>query len=221
MSSRRQQSLDQGSELEALVREPCRVRHFRKDHPVPRADVERMVEFARCAVTPCDSQAWRFIAVRDRELLDGMLRIVLERFEQLALLPGLALREKERAMARAQALVFAKAPLCIAVVTMPSDSLAERLMEAAGLTPEEHERLCVRPELQSAGAAVQLLATAAHAMGYGACWSCAAILAGERLEELLGITPPARLVALVPIGRPAERAEAPSRRPLEEVLSLR
>ena len=69
-------------------------------------------------------------------------------------------------------------------------------MELAGVSREEHDRLCARPELQSAGAAVQLLSNSAHAMGYAACWTCAPIVAGERLGELLEVTPPARLVAL-------------------------
>jgi nitroreductase len=94
-------------------------------------------------------------------------------------------------------------------------------MELAGMTKEEHDQLCVRPELQSAGAAVQLLATSAHSLGYGACWTCAPIIARERLEALLGVEPPARLVALVAVGRAAEQP-APSRRlPLEQVLSFR
>lgn len=58
-------------------------------------------------------------------------------------------------------------------------------------------------------------------MGYGACWMCAPIVAGERLEELLEVTPPARLVALVPIGRPAGALLAHKLLPLEQVLSLR
>ena len=220
MSSTPRQAVTERRGFEELVHEPCRVRSFRKDE-VSKDDVERMVEVARCAVTPCDAQAWRFIAIQDHDLLDKMREVVLDRFEELALLPGLALREQQRALARAQAMVFAKAPLCIGVVAMPTNSPAERLMELAGMSPEEHQRLCVRPELQSAGAAVQLLATSAHSLGYGACWSCAAIVAGERLEELLDVTPPARLVALVPIGRAAKQTEAYARRPLKDLLSFR
>jgi nitroreductase len=205
---------------EAVVRDPCRVRHFRED-AVPREDVEHMVDLAMCAASTCSTQAWRFIAATDGELIAAMRDAVLKRFEELALRPGLALREHKRTVARAQALMFAKAPLCIAVLALPSNSPIEELMELAGMTREEHDQLCVRPELQSAGAAVQLLATSAHSLGYGACWTCAPIIARERLEALLGVEPPARLVALVAVGRAAEQP-APSRRlPLEQVLSFR
>lgn len=206
--------------FENVVRDPCRVRHFLDDE-VPRADVEHMVELAMCATSTCAGQAWRFIAIRDRELMAAMRDVVLERFDELALTPGLALQEHKRTAARAQALQFAKAPLCIAVLALPSGSPIEQLLELAGLTREEHERLCVRPELQSAGAAVQLLTTSAHSLGYSCCWTCAPIVAGEGLERLLGVEPPARLVALVAVGKAAEQPEASQRVPLERTLTFR
>jgi nitroreductase len=206
--------------FEAVVRDRCHVSRFR-DEEVPRADVDHMVGLATCAVSPCNSQAWRFIAIQDRKLLADMAAAVMERFEQLASRPGLALQEQKRMVARAQALLFARAPLCVAVLALPSSSPMEELIMLAGMSQEEHDRLCARPDLQSVGAAVQLLSTSAHALGYAACWTCAPIVAGERLEELLDVAPPARLVALVPIGRPAELPTAHRRLPLEEVLSFR
>jgi nitroreductase len=206
--------------FEAVVREPCHVRRFSHEE-VPREDIEHMVGVATSAVSACNWQVWHFIAIQDRELIAAMQAAVLERFEQLALRPGLALQEQKRMVARQQALLFAKAPLCMAVLATPHDSPMEELMRLAGISQEEHDRICARPELQSAGAAVQLLTSTAHAMGYAACWTCAPIVAGERLEELLEVTAPTRLVALVPIGRPAELPTAPKRRPLDEVLSFR
>ena len=206
--------------FEEVVRDPCHVRHFHKDL-VPREDVEHMTDLAMCAATACTTQPWRFIAVQDRALLKKMQGAVLERFEELATKPGLALQEQKRTVARSQALLFAKAPLCMAVLSLPFVSPMEELLELGGMTAEEREQACVRPELQSAGAAVQLLTTAAHSMGYAACWTCAPIVAAERLEALLGVEPPARLVALVAIGRPAELPMAARSLPIEQVLSYR
>jgi nitroreductase len=173
------------------------VRHF-TDEAVPREDIEHMVDLALCAASTCATQTWRFVAVSDPGLLARMRDAVLGRFEQLALTPGLALQEHKRTAARAQALSFARAPLCVAVVGLPSYSPIEQLMELAGMTHKERDRLCVRPELQSAGAAVQLFTTSAHSLGYATCWSCAPIVAAERLEAILEVAPPARLVALGP-----------------------
>jgi nitroreductase len=205
--------------FEAVVRDPCRARHF-TDDSVLREEVVHMVDLATCAVSVCDTQAWRFIAVQDPALLVRMREAVLDRFDDLALKPRLALQERRRFMARAQALTFAKAPLCIAVIALPSSTPAEEIMQLAGMTREEQDRLCVRPELQSAGAAVQLLTTSAHSLGYAACWSCAPIIAGESLEALLGVEAPARLVALVAIGRPSEQPVPPRKVPMEAALSF-
>lgn len=209
-----------GRGFEEVVREPCNVRHFRKD-AIPREDVERMTDLAMCAATACAVQPWRFIAIQDPDLIRNMQGAVLERFEELATKPGLALQDHKRTVARAQALLFAKAPLCIAVLALPHASPMEELLELGGMTSEEREQLCVRPELQSAGAAVQLLTTAAHSMGYAACWTCAPIVAAERLEQLLDVQPPARLVALVAVGRPAEQPLASKHQALDQVLSFR
>ncbi len=119
--------------FEAVVRDPCHVRRFLDDE-VPRTDIEHMVGLATCAASACDSQAWRFIAIQDRELVAAMQAAVLERFEELALRPGLALQEHKRMVARQQALMFAKAPLCIAVLALPTASPMEELMELAGIT---------------------------------------------------------------------------------------
>ncbi|HTX67928.1 MAG TPA: nitroreductase family protein [Thermoleophilia bacterium] len=208
------------SGFEAIVRDPCRARHFDSE-VVPREDVEHMVSLAMCAGSTCATQAWRLIAVRDASVLARMRDAVLGRFEQLAQAPGLALLEHKRAAARAQALAFARAPLCIAVVATPMRSPIEELMELSGMAREELNRLCVRPELQSAGAAAQVLTTSAHALGYATCWTCAPIVASRELEELLEVKAPDRLVALVAVGRSGEQPTASRRLPLERTLSFR
>ena len=86
---------------------------------------------------------------------------------------------------------------------------------------EERDRLRQRPDIQSIGGAVQLLCTAAHAMGYGACWMTAPVLAAPAIEALLGVEPPARLVAVVPVGRPRSVTGPTGRHPLADVLEFR
>ena len=101
-------------------------------------------------------------------------------------------------------------------------SIADVLLHRRGVTGEERDRVRQRPDLQSIGGAVQLLCTAAHAMGYGSCWMTAPVLAAPAIEELLGLEPPAQLVAVVPVGRPAVAASRPtSRLPLSDVLEFR
>jgi len=109
----------------------------------------------------------------------------------------------------------------MAVFGLPYLARADEMLLARGLGVEERDRLRARPDLQSIGAAVQLFCTAAHAMGYGSCWMTAPVLAAPAIEELLGVEPPAKLVAVVPVGRPAGAVRPTSRRPAVEVLEFR
>jgi nitroreductase len=196
------------------------VRRYRPE-PVPREDVERMVALAARAASAGNAQMWRFIAVQDRQVLQAMKRAVDERFDELTAWPELAGQGKELRAARAYATFFADAPLCVAVLCLPYASRMDRMLTLRGMSREERDRLRQRPELQSVGAAVQLLITAAHSMGCGGCWMSAPVVAAEGLEQVLGVEPPAQLVALVPIGRPAGAPRRSGRLPLEEILSFR
>ena len=109
----------------------------------------------------------------------------------------------------------------MAVFGLPYVSRADEMLRARGLGAEERDRLRARPDLQSIGAALQLFCTAAHALGYGSCWMTAPVLAAPAIEELLGVEPPAKLVAVVPVGRPTGAVAPTSRRPAAEVLEFR
>ncbi len=189
--------------------------------PVPRDDVTAMVELAVRAANAGNAQMWRFVAVEDAALRAGMKDAVDAALDELAAWPEAEGLEKQVKAYRAYATFFAAAPVVIAVFGVPYRSLADDLHERRGLSREERDRLRARPDLQSIGAAVQLLCTAAHAMGYGSCWMTAPVLAAAAIEGLLGVEPPARLVAVVPIGRPAGRVRPSSRHAVSEVLEFR
>ena len=196
--------------------------------PVPRADVAEMVRLATLAANAGNAQPWRFVAVDDPAMLAAMRAAVEERLREVARWPEVQ-AETTGAAPDAPALLksttlFADAPLTIAVFGLPYESRMDRLLELHGVPRDEHDHLRARPDLQSIGAAVQLLLVAAHLLGYGACWMCAPVLAAQRLEKLLGAEEPAHLVALVAVG---VAAGAPAggrppavagRLPLDEVL---
>lgn len=208
--------------LAAAVRGRASVRRYLPD-AVPRADVTAMVDLAVHAANAGNAQMWRFIAVEDALTQVAMRRAVDDAIDAVAAWPEVAdvVTDKEIKAFRVYSTFFAEAPLTIAVFGLPYESRADIMLAARGVGLEEHDRLRQRPDLQSIGAAVQVLCTAAHAMGYGTCWMTAPVLAAEAIERLLGVEPPARLVALVPVGRPAGEVRPSSRRPAEDVLEFR
>lgn len=189
--------------------------------PVPREDVEAMVGLALRAANASNAQMWRFVAVEDPLVQIAMRQAVDEALDRLGEWPELAGKSRELRALRTFSTFFVDAPLVMAVFVTPYQSRADEMFAAHGVGLEEAIRLRQRPDLQSIGAAVQLLITAAHVLGYGACWMTAPVLAAPAIEELLGVAPPAKLVAVVPIGRPAGRLKPSSRRPVADVLEFR
>jgi nitroreductase len=70
--------------------------------------------------------------------------------------------------------------------------------------------------IQDTAAATQNILLAAHALGYGTCWVGAfnESLAAEAINAPEGVRP----LAIIPIGRPAERPSPPPRTPLKKIL---
>ena len=196
------------------------VRKYLPD-PVPRDDVTAMVALATHAANAGNAQMWRFIAVDDAVTQIAMRQAVDEAIDEMAAWPELAGKAKEIKALRVYSTFFVDAPLVVAVFGHPYFARADEMLDAGGVRVEERDRLRARPDLQSIGAAVQLFCTAAHALGYGACWMTAPVLGALAIEELLGVEPPAKLVAVVPVGRPAGVVRPTSRRPVEDVLEFR
>jgi nitroreductase len=146
-------------------------RSIRKYHPdpVPRQDLEAIVDAGRLAATGSNRQPWDFIVVTNRA--------VIEQF-------------------RPAGGWIAEAPAVIAVVLDPS----------------------TRWWVEDGSAAIQNMLIAATALGYGSCWvEGDALPREEHFKELLGVPRQKRLLALVPIGRPAENPTR-EKKPLDQVL---
>lgn len=180
-----------------------------------------MVELAVRAANAGNAQMWRFVAVDDPLTHVGMRQAVDDAIDEMGAWPELAGMGKEIKALRAYSTFFIEAPLVMTVFGLPYLSRADEMLLAHGLGGEERDRLRARPDLQSIGAAVQLFCTAAHALGYGSCWMTAPVLAAPAIESLLGVPPPARLAAVVPVGRPAGFVAPTSRRSVSEVLGFR
>ncbi len=72
--------------------------------------------------------------------------------------------------------------------------------------------------IEDGAAAIENMLLASTALGYGSCWvEGDALPHEETIKSLLGIPSDRRVMALIPIGIPAERPQ-PKKKPLEQVL---
>jgi len=200
-------------DLLEIVRERRSVRAFKSD-PVPPEDVDRMLEAALWAPSGSNTQPWLFTAVTDRNVTARAAECVRREVERVALeAPGFA--GTGSGLAR-WGTFFEAAPLVFFVAGRREQSAwRKRLAEVFPGHPAAGESLSW---LVGCAAAIQNLLLAVHALGYGACWMGAPLVARATLEQLLELPEGYELLAVVPVGRPAEEPSAPPRRPRGETV---
>ena len=91
-----------------------------------------------------------------------------------------------------------------------TDSYARQILESLQI---------VSPRIQSVAAAISYLLLALHQMGMGATWMTGPLQAKADLEKLLSIPADQDIVALIPVGYPAENP-VNSRKPVSEVCTV-
>jgi nitroreductase len=200
------------------------IRRFTNE-PVEDDDLAVMLGAALAAPSGHNHQMWHFVVVKDSALQKQMHEAVIDEHQRLAQIAmdkgGLEHEAKRFMKVPRNWAFFDAAPVTVAVcerILPPDDRI--RLLRGIEMSESEIQRRRPSAGLQSVSAAVQNLLLAAHALGYGACWMVAPVCAVFQLEELLGISHPYQLRAIVPVGRPAQVPSAPRRRPLDEVVSF-
>jgi len=117
--------------------------------------------------------------------------------------------ERKRAIARAalNQMFIAEAPVVIVVGANIERSSSRYGARGANL-------YCI----QDTAAAIMNLMLAAHALGYGTCWVGA--FHDDEVAEIVGFPKHIRPVAIIPIGKPAEKPDPRPRLSLEEVVHV-
>ena len=163
---------------------------------VPAALVEQLLTAASWAPSADNSQPWRFIVVRRREAIEALQSAVTK-----AAMPELARQGLPPDQVRAYWASVFGAPVLLAAFAVPSSGSSD---PAVARSWEAH----------ATAAACENLLLAAHAVGLGSVWVGSALLAEREIRTILGAPDAARLVALMPLGFPAEEPLPPVRRQL-------
>ncbi len=194
------------------------IRRF-KDTPVPEEDIKQILNAGRLAPSANNTQPWSFVVIKDREMLKKMAEAAREMIDRMV-----PFAENEKQAQRLAAYkgnyytFFEHAPVVVAVLTEAYDAGTDRLLARMGYSAEDIKRLRPLPGLQSVSAAIQNMLLMVHALGYGSCWMTGPLVAQEAFEKLLGFEKEKSIVALLPIGVPAENPPARTRKPLEEMM---
>lgn len=194
-----------------------------EDGDVPVEDIEYFIKAAVNAPSGCNSQCWRFIAVKDRDRIKQIETAVIKKVENILAIKGEELSPDYLSSKRKMVSFFAKAPVSIAVfmtgVEYYDPSFLSAL-KAHGYDEEGIMKLYGHYDLLSIGAAIQNMLLAIHEKGYGACWMNDPAIAGEEINEILGVPPEQKFISLVPIGIPAYTPRSKKLKDFNEVFSI-
>jgi nitroreductase len=205
-----------------LARSRRSIRKF-TDREIPDQDLEYFIQAAVSAPSGCNSQCWRFIAIKDREVITRIETAVIQKTEELLAVKRHELTTEYWDSKRKMVGWFAQAPLIVAVFMtgakfydpMMISALTEQGYDEAGII-----KLYANYDVLSVGAAIQNMLLAIHEKGYGACWMNEPAIAGAEINRILGVPPEERFISLIPVGCPAYTPRAKAMKDLAQVFAV-
>jgi nitroreductase len=205
-------------ELKEAIEQRASVRRF-TDEPVEHQDILEMIRRAGRAPSINNDQPWKFIVISNRLLIKRMANEVHKKIKDF--LPEDSEKAKSiKFTVEYFSTIFEKAPVVVAVVTKPYETISEWLFHDREKAHSIMNEMRFHPDIQSVGAAVQNILLSAADLGYGACWLSGMLIARTELEQLLHIEQPSQLATFVAIGKPAGVAAQAQKKNIEEIYSL-
>lgn len=176
------------------IRSRRAVRQYRPD-PVSRKDILTVLDAANQAPSALNRQQWEFLIVTGKKILvmGKSYRSTLD--EYLAHWENSPMRDfitREEFIRFAE--TYGDAPVVIVV-----------------LTPVEEIPNFRKANIESASAALENLLLAATALGLGTCWMTGPLRDEQTLRRSLGVPDDREIVAVTPLGYPAQIPAAPPR----------
>jgi nitroreductase len=210
-------------ELEKLIKERRTIRKWKKED-VPDDLLRKAVEIATWAPNGGNYQGWRFVVVKNREVILKMADAVQAIADKIASWPESLNWKDELERYRANSSFFRNAPACIAVFAKQYISVMDRpLLAREAFDPEAKEIISFRRSsptaVQSAAAAATTMLLAFHQMGLGAVWLGAPLMAKKGIESVLKIPKDLSMICLIAVGYPDESPRK-DRNPVDQVLEF-
>jgi nitroreductase len=210
-------------DLEMLMKGRRSIRQWKKKE-VPDEMLKKAVELATWAPNGGNYQGWRFVVVKNKEVIGRMADAVQSVADKMASWPEAKSWEEDIKRYQKNASFFRNAPVCIGVFTSEYQSPMEKLLAAReSFDPEAKKVLGFRKSaptvIQSVGAAVTTMLLVFHQMGLGAVWLVSPLQAKKEIEGLLKAEANMALVCLIAVGYPDESPQK-DRKPVDQVLNF-
>jgi len=178
------------------------IRKFKADQ-VPGSVLLQVLEAGRWAPSAKNRQPWKFIVVSKAKIKNEIAKFAgkAERLEGITgtqTRPSIGYGEMVR-----------HAPICL---------LAFYDSSVSSNVPENRKDVLRLKDIQGVAAAIENILIAAHSYGLGACWMGVYLYSEDQIRELLKTPATAHLMAVVPMGYPAEDPPKPPRNAIEDIV---
>lgn len=198
-----------------LIKKRHTTRKFLPDS-IPDEDVIYMAEAARLAPTAQNQQQWKFIAIRNKELITKMAELV----DEVTRFYGSKIPDEKSAQRlekyKFYYLLFKEAPLVFVILGKQTDGFFQSLNEEFHLGAEK--AVLADPDILSLGGAIENMILAGTALGYGSTWMTGPLIDQKKLEQLLEIEEPFHIVSLLAVGKPDRERSGPVKKELNEIF---
>jgi len=210
-------------QLEGLFKSRRSVRKW-QDKEVPQEMLLKAVELAEWAPNGGNHQAYHFYIVTNKEKIRQIGEAVAQKTKLMASWPEAQEKYGDKLKKWVEnAAFFASAPALIACAAGNYTSMADEIM---ALRPDDEEakkmieaRALASSRVQSLAATIAHLLLAFEVLGLGAVWMTGPVQAKSEIEEIIGIKN-YDLIAVIPVGFPAEKPASPGRKPVEEIATI-
>ena len=215
------------AELAKLIKSRRSIRAW-QDKPVPEEMLLQAVELATWAPNGANAQTWYFYVILDRNTIKAIADAAQASANNVASWPETAQFGRPPVPGRVpppRRSPLGDAPAMILVGARRTESPTTRVLSERAKVDERAVRMLqwnnyLNPRLQSACAGIAYLLLVLHQMGLGATWMTGPLSnAKGDMEEILKVPSDMDLVALIPVGYPADNPTQ-VRRPVSEVCEV-
>jgi nitroreductase len=211
-------------DLSALIKGRRSVRSW-QDKPVPENVLLQAVELATWAPNAGNQQNWRFYVVLKRDIINSIASAVQKNADLMASWPEAAKLGDAAVGMMKRSGFFRNAPALIAIGATQYQSSLDQLLELKGKSDSKageirEWRTSGNSKIQSVSSAIAYLLLILHQMGLGAVWMTGPLQAKGDIEKILKMPAGMDLVALIPLGYPAENPPLKERKPVNQVCEV-
>lgn len=206
--------------VEDAIRRRRTIRRF-TDEPVSAVTIRELLKLATLAPNVANRQMWRFIVISTPEMRKMLSDLVRRRIDEMATWPELEGQKSRLEAWREQAQPFNEAPALIIFVNQGYRTALDMALVERGVKHWEVANMFGHPDVQSVSAAIAFLVLAAEERELGACWMTAPLAAQKDLKAALELKPGEEIVAIVGLGKPAEKPLPKERKKIDEIIEWR